>query len=198
MKLARGLTHIDTTRLLGRGRELVVLLVLAGFFIAGAIAGAAAGSEQLPAGEALIPGDGSIYGYSTYAGLLFSCARYHLFVLLFSTSLLGVLLIPAALAFRGFALACSTAYLTANYPEAGTVVSLLVLGFPALFTVPALFVAAHWGEMFSMRLLAGFMRRPLPPVRRGRDNCALAVALLLFAAAAVECYIVPPLVRLLI
>ena len=65
MKLARGLTHIDTTRLLGRGRELVVLLVLAGFFIAGAIAGAVAGSEQLPAGEALMPGDGSIYGYST-------------------------------------------------------------------------------------------------------------------------------------
>ena len=181
-----------------RGRELTALAILAAAFLAGAAAGAFAGSGELPAGESIMPGDGSIYGYDTYAGLLFSCARYHLLVLLFSTSLLGVLLIPAALAFRGFSLACSAAWLASAYPDTGAVLALIVLGLPALFTVPGLFVAAHWGELFSLRLLAGYVRRPMPPAGRERDNRALAVAVLLFAAAALEYFAVPPLVRLLI
>ena len=115
-----------------------MLSILAACFIAGAVAGALAGSGQLPAGEEILPGDGSVYGYGTYAGLLFNCARYHLFVLLFSTSLLGGLLIPATLAFRGFALSCSAAWMVEAYPEAGTALSLIVLGLPALLTVPSL------------------------------------------------------------
>ena len=75
---------------------------------------------------------------------------------------------------------------------------LVVLGLPALLTVPSLFVVAFGGELFSARLLSNYARRPLPPrYRRGEDR-ALAAALMLFAAAAVECYAVPPLVRLLI
>ncbi len=175
-----------------------MLSILAACFIAGAVAGALAGSGQLPAGEEILPGDGSVYGYETYAGLLFNCARYHLFVLLFSTSLLGGLLIPATLAFRGFALSCSAAWMVEAYPEAGTALSLIVLGLPALLTVPSLFVTAHWGEMFSLRLLAGFTRRPLPAQRMPRDNRALAVVVMLFAAAAVEHFVVPPLVKLIL
>ena len=175
-----------------------MLSILAVCFIAGAVAGALAGSGQLPAGEEILPGDGSVYGYGTYAGLLFNCARYHLFVLLFSTSLLGGLLIPATLAFRGFALSCSAAWMVEAYPEAGTALSLIVLGLPALLTVPSLFVTAHWGEMFSLRLLAGFTRRPLPAQRMSGDNRALAVVVMLFAAAAVEHFVVPPLVKLIL
>lgn len=181
-----------------RGGELIVLSLLAASFLAGAVAGALAGSEQLPAGEQVLPGDGSIYGYDTYAGLLFSCARYHLLVLLFSTSLLGGLLIPATLAFRGFALSCSAAWMVEAYPEAGTALSLIVLGLPALLTVPSLFVTAHWGELFSMRLLAGFTRRGAIMPRSARDNRAWAVAVMLFAAAAMEHFIVPPLVELIL
>lgn len=198
MKAARSFVHIDTTRLMRRGGELIVLSILAACFIAGAVAGALAGSGQLPAGEEILPGDGSVYGYGTYAGLLFNCARYHLFVLLFSTSLLGGLLIPATLAFRGFALSCSAAWMVEAYPEAGTALSLIVLGLPALLTVPSLFVTAHWGEMFSLRLLAGFTRRPLPAQRMSGDNRALAVVVMLFAAAAVEHFVVPPLVKLIL
>lgn len=84
------------------------------------------------------------------------------------------------------------------YPEAGTALSLIVLGLPALLTVPSLFVTAHWGEMFSLRLLAGFTRRPLPAQRMPRDNRALAVVVMLFAAAAVEHFVVPPLVKLIL
>ena len=199
MNAARRFVHIDTARVLLRGRELIVLVIIAASFMCGALAGAFTGSADVPLGDNVLTGDGSIYGSDTYAGLLFSCARYHLLVLLFSTSLLGVFLIPATLAFRGFALACSAAYLSQAYPETGAVLAVAVLGLPALFTVPGLFVTAHWGELFSARLLALFTHRaPLPPQRRGKGNSALAVALLLFAAAAVEYYIVPQLVGLLI
>ena len=136
--------------------------------------------------------------YDTYALLLFDCSKYHLLVLLFSTSLFGVLLIPATLALRGFALACSAAWIASTYTDNGTALALVVLGLPALFTVPALFVASQWGMMFSSRLLAGFMRRPLPVYRTRGENRLLAVCVMLFAAAAVEYFLVPPIVRLLI
>ena len=116
VRTARRLPRIDTARLIRRGSGFAVLLLIAAFFLAGAVAGAVAGSgDNLPAGETILPGDGSVYGQDSYPGLLFSCARYHLLVLLFSTSLIGVLLIPATLAFRGFTLSCSAAYLVAAY-----------------------------------------------------------------------------------
>lgn len=198
MRSARALPRIDTSRLMRRGGELILLLIIAAFFVAGAVAGALAGSEQLPAGETLLTEDGSVYGRDTFPGLLFDCARYHLLVLLFSTSLIGVLLIPATLAFRGFTLACSAAYLIAAYPEQGVGLALTVLGLPALLTVPSLFVTAHAGALFSSRLLAAFTRRPLPMLRQGGDGRALAVAAMLAAAAGVEYFLVPPIVRLLI
>ncbi len=198
VRTARGFARIDTSRLLRNSSGLAILIAVSLCFLAGAVVGALAGSSQLPTGETLLPGDGSVYGYDTYAGLLFSCSRYHLLVLLFSTSLLGVFLIPATLAFRGFALACSAAWLTASYDGSGAALSLIILGLPALFTVPGLFATAQWGIQFSVRFLASFTRRPLPAFRRERDNRVLAVCIMLFAAAAVEYFVVPPLVRLLI
>ena len=172
-----------------------MLLLLCAAFLAGAAGGSLLGSAESAAAEGVLPGDGSVYGADGYFSLLFSCAKYHLLVLLFSTSLAGVLLIPATLAFRGFALSCTAACVASAYPEQGTA---LVLGLPALLTVPSLFVVAFGGELFSARLLSNYARQPLPPrYRRGEDR-ALAAALMLFAAAAVECYAVPPLVRLLI
>lgn len=175
-----------------------MLFLLCAAFLAGAAGGSLLGSAESAAAEGVLPGDGSVYGADGYFSLLFSCAKYHLLVLLFSTSLAGVLLIPATLTFRGFALSCTAACVASAYPEQGTALVLVVLGLPALLTVPSLFVVAFGGELFSARLLSNYARRPLPPrYRRGEDR-ALAAALMLFAAAAVECYAVPPLVRLLI
>lgn len=198
MKPGRNFLRIDTTRLRRRSGEYTALMVAAAFFLAGALAGAFAGRTQPTSAETLLPGDGSIYGSTSYAGLLFSCAKYHLAVLLASTSLIGVLLIPAAMALRGFALSCSAAWIVVNYPEGGVALALVLLGLPGLFTVPALFVAAQWGELFSLRLLAAFRRAPALPYRRERDNRATAAVILVFAAAAVEYFLVPPLVRLII
>lgn len=78
------------------------------------------------------------------------------------------------------------------------VLALIVLGLPALLTVPSLFALAHSGTMFSIRLLSGFARRPVAVPRPARDNRAFAVAIMLFAAAAAEYFLVPPLVQLVI
>ena len=177
-----------------QGGEAFTLLIISAAFIAGAVGGSLLGSGELSAAEGVLPG----YGSDSYFSLLFSCAKYHLIVLLFSTSLAGVLLIPATLAFRGFALSCTAAFVASAYPEQGIALVLVVLGLPALLTVPSLFIVAYGGELFSARLVSHYVRRPLPPrYRRGEDR-ALAVAVMLLAAAAIECFAVPPLVRLLI
>ena len=88
------------------------------------------------------------------------------------------------------------AYLSAEF--AGRVRKKAVVCFLCLLTVPALFVTAQWGELFALRLLSFFTHRPLsaPPPRR--DNRVLAVVLLLFGAAAMELFVVPPVVEMLI
>ena len=93
MKPARRFPHIDTARLVRQGGEALVLLLLCAAFLAGAAGGSLLGSAESAAAEGVLPGDGSVYGADGYFSLLFSCAKYHLLVLLFSTSLAGVLLI---------------------------------------------------------------------------------------------------------
>ena len=177
-----------------------MLLLLCAAFLAGAAGGSLLGSAESAAAEGVLPGDGSVYGADGYFSLLFSCAKYHLLVLLFSTSLAGVLLIPATLAFRGFALSCTAACVASAYPEQGTALVLVVLGLPcAPDCADALFVVAFGGRaVFSaapVELRKAASASPL--IGAGRTGL-LAAALMLFAAAAVECYAVPPLVRLLI
>lgn len=110
----------------------------------------------------------------SFLGLLFSCSKYHLLVLLLSTSLFGVALIPVALAFRGFVLACTAAYIASAYPEQGVALTLVVLGLPSLLTVPGLFIVAFdgacflqgcWRSMFVVQF-----RRAIPV---GRIGCWL-------------------------
>ena len=147
-----------------------MLLVLAAGFLAGSAAGALAGSAAFDLVPQLLAEDGSVYGGGSYAALLLDCSAAHLLTLLFSTSVIGVLLIPAAMAMRGFTLACSAAWLTAAWPGDGWALALAVLALPALFTVPSLFVTAQSGMAFSLRLLGAYTRRAPPMPRRRGDG----------------------------
>ena len=175
-----------------------MLLVLAAGFLAGSAAGALAGSAAFDLVPQLLAEDGSVYGGGSYAALLLDCSAAHLLTLLFSTSVIGVLLIPAAMAMRGFTLACSAAWLAAAWPGDGWALALAVLALPALFTVPSLFVTAQSGMACALRLLGAYTRRAPPMPRRRGDGRAAAVALMLLAAAGVEYFIVPTLVRLIL
>ena len=176
----------------------LILAILCAAFLAGAVMGAFTSSAAAGEAAAAIGEDGQVYGYDTFLEHLFGCAKYHVLVLLFATSVFGAVLIPAALAFRGFALACSAAGIAAAYPGRGVLLAAVALGLPAVLTVPALFLLAFDGFAFSARLSALCLRRTPPaPFLRGDDR-ALAAAAALFLAAAVECFAVPPLVRLIL
>ena len=94
----------------------LILAILCAAFLAGAVLGAFTSSAAAGEAAAAIGEDGQVYGYDTFLEHLFGCAKYHVLVLLFATSVFGAVLIPAALAFRGFALACSAAGIAAAYP----------------------------------------------------------------------------------
>lgn len=199
MKAAQQFARIDISRLIRQSGELLILLVLCVAFVGGAAAGSSLSSGEFSSAEnVLSSSSGEIYGYDSFLGLLFSCSKYHLLVLLLSTSLFGVALIPVALAFRGFVLACTAAYIASAYPEQGVALTLVVLGLPSLLTVPGLFIVAFDGACFSSRLLAQYVRRPVSPRYSRGENRLLAVAVMLILAAAVEHFLVPQLVKFLI
>ena len=198
MKAAQGLARVDIARLVRQSGELLVLFLLCAAFLGGAAAGTALSSGEFSGAESVLGGEGAVYGYDSVAGRLLSCTKYHLMTLLFSTSIVGVLLIPAALAFRGFVLACTAAYIASAYPEQGVALTLVVLGLPSLLTVPGLFVVAFDGACFSSRLLAEHLRRPVAARYSRGENRLAAVGVMLVLAAAMERFVVPQLVGLLI
>ena len=195
---ARFLSHIDMARLSRRGGEFLVLAVLALAFLLGSAAGAIAGSSGFEYGGSVIPDNGNLNDGGSFLSALAGCAGIHILVLLFSTSLTGALLIPAALALRGFTLACSAAWLAVTIPGRGTALALAVLGLPSLLTVPALFAASQWGMAFSLRLLSVYRRRPLPMNRLRSGGVWAAVCVMLLDAAAIERFLVPTLAGLIL
>lgn len=178
-------------------RSLAILFLC---FLAGSAAGAFLGGgalTEVSLGAAF--SDGSVYASAGYWELLFSCARYPAAVLLFGTSLLGVVLIPCALAFRGFVFSCTAGAIAGAYPGLrGTALCAAVLGLPALLVLPCLFFAGTAALEFSGKLLSGAGRRPgraiLPDGALRLFLCVPALC----AAACVEAFAVPPLVRLIL
>ncbi|NCB52393.1 MAG: hypothetical protein EOM54_11030 [Clostridia bacterium] len=169
-------------------------------FTAGAVLGSLAGTWNIAvsAAEKISIESGNIYGANGFFGLLFFCSKYHLFVVLFGTSLMGVILIPAAFALRGFVLSCTAASLAAAYPENGYLITLVILGLPSLLTVPSLFILGRDSLSFSSHLLSMFDRRALVPAVNSGENNFLVCAAALILAAAIEYSLVPRLVDFLI
>ncbi|MEG1633110.1 MAG: hypothetical protein RR314_03560 [Oscillospiraceae bacterium] len=177
------------------------LIVLFAFFVGGSVAGSLLGGKALAgtAGEALLLSDGRVYAAVGYLPLFFSCAKYHIAILLFATSLLGVFLIPCAMAVRGFVLACTAVTLAASYPGLrGVLISLVVLGIPSLITVPCLFLLGRDGLCMSIRLIALFDRRPPLPLPGDAVTDISVTAIALCLASAVEYFAVPALISMLI
>lgn len=168
-------------------------------FVAGAVLGSFAGTWRLTVSvaEHVLLEDGSIYGAGGFFELLFLCSRYHLLVLIFGTSLLGVVLIPATFALRGFVLSCTAASIASSYPDRGLILTAVILGLPSLLTVPSLFIVGRDSLCFSSRLLSMYDRRPTPAGNSRLYDFAVCAAALVLAAA-IEYALVPKLVELLI
>jgi len=174
------------------GETAAVLLAFLLGALAGSLFGMFAPSEGLPAA---VSGVLEAVGKKTYAQALIGCAGLHLLVLFFSVSLLGLLCIPALSAVRGFTLSCASAAIISVYRLRGAVLSLAVLGVPALLTLPCFFLLAMDGMRFSRRLLRAFSGAASGYERGALPRHLLISAALLPAAAAVEVLLVPSLLN---
>ena len=98
---------------------------------------------------------GSAYKVFFYTGL----------ALLFSTSILGVFLIPALALVRAYSLACSIAALYVSHSGDGLAYAAAAIGVPAAFSVPAFLTCACAGllsscQLYSLRFGSAFRPRP--------------------------------------
>lgn len=131
-------------------------------FAAGAIIGAFVGAfsitEAIPA---LVAGHFAYAGTArSLAEILWNCGKFHLFSLLCASSLLGVAAIPAIAAVRGYLIACTAAAIYACYPDNGLLINFIVLGLPALISLPCLFIIASDSLTESGRLCAMALGSP--------------------------------------
>lgn len=186
------------TALYRRQTDLPVLILLVLCFLLGSVLGCAVGSgAEADEVTHLLSGTrpSGLWGYLC---CLYTVGRYHLVVLLAATSLLGVVVIPATLLFRGYFLSCAAAATIASLPEHGIAVALTACGISAVLTVPALFLLAMDGFGLSGRLRA---------LSAGRSNrysneavfSHLGIsAVCLITAAAAEQLLVPTLLSYLL
>lgn len=120
--------------------SLVFLLLI---FSLGVLAGGIVGFFS-PIPE--LPGDISTYVQSSLLPRSFLSAlgdvfRFFLLALVFSTSYLGVFLIPSLVLVKAYMLSCSVAVLFAAYSYKGLSFSALISGVPALFLIPCFLIA---------------------------------------------------------
>lgn len=177
---------------------MLALIVMALAFVAGSVLGSILGTGAMGIAEPVLLTEGRVYAYEGFPALFLSCCGYYLAALFFASSLLGLALIPATLALRGFVLSCTAASLAAAYPGCRWALTFAVLGLPAAFSVPGLFIVGFEGMRFSGRLLSVYMRRaPAPAFPDSGVRIAEAFALAAVAAAA-ELLVVPGLVSLIL
>ena len=149
-------------------------------FLAGAVLGSASGCffvrpEGVGGMDAAISGlvSGSFWE-SAYKALF-----YIGLALVFSTSYLGVFLIPALALVRAYTFSCSVASLAAAFGRRGLACAAASLGLPALLSVPAFLLCACAGVGASRRLCSLRFGDVFPGTRGGL-SCGQAV----FIAAA--------------
>ncbi|MCL2342671.1 MAG: stage II sporulation protein M [Firmicutes bacterium] len=132
------------------GFILLALCFLAGAGL-GAYAGSFAGTSSATAFRTV-----ESFGDVGYIKLLWDNVRFHLIAILLATTFLGVVLLPALSALRGYFIGCTASVLFCGgggFPPIAA-----VLGFPLLVCLPCFFVLTADAFRFSARTLA-FVRR---------------------------------------
>lgn len=125
------------------------------------------------------------------------CSKYHIFIWLISTSFLGVVLVPMALAYRGFVLCCSSAALIFDYGIMGAVISAAMFGLTALVSIPCLLIVATDSMSSSLSLFSqryGIKRRGSYDTNSKRS---LICILIMLPLAFIEHKIIPILLEYL-
>ena len=191
---------------LGPTAQLPVLVLLAGFFLLGAILGQvfagkvpdAAGQELERYLESFLRLDAQQAAPEVFWLTLLLYFRYPLLALLLGFASIGVLLLPCATVLFGLMLSFSVSCFTAAFGWDGVLLALAVFGLRCAVTLPCYFLlaAASLRSSVALASLSFGKGRRTAPVRFGSCGRSAAIGTFLLIGACVDMVVSPTLLRL--
>lgn len=130
------------------------------------------------------------------AAAFFHFSRFHLVAFLLGSSYFGIILIPALSCVRGYVLSFTAASIISVYPQNGLIMAAVILGIPALISLPCYFLLSIEGFRSAGRIFH-LVRGNSAPRKDRLFACALACLPFLAAGTLAELKLVPYLVSLL-
>ena len=128
--------------------------------------------------------------------VFFHFARFHLVAFLLGSSFLGIALLPVLSCIRGYALSCTAASIISCYPSNGIIMAAIILGIPAIVSLPCFFTISIDGLMSSNRIFH-LVRGNSAPRKDKLYTRSLACLPFLAIGTLIEIKLVPYLVSLL-
>ena len=168
----------------------VPLVVLAGCFLAGGLAGLLLSGRTGGTGDTALAELLRTFLERSAAqapqaapapALLWECVRWHLLVFVLGFTSLGLLFLPVVFALRGFLMAFSIGTFVHLFGGAGCLLALAVFGVTGAVSLPALFVLGVQGMAAARALASRFLgesRRTLPYGRTYFLRCAVCAGAL--------------------
>jgi hypothetical protein len=171
------------------------LVLISSFFFIGCVFGALVGTVNPKILTELgIPELLTISGTSIYEALALFFG-FHVAALALGTSFLGLVTLPLLTTLNGFAVSCASATIISGNGSQGVVMALLIVGLPALFSVPCYFAlsatAFNWSGRLA-RLARGDFSAAAPKKSSGLWFCLPVLA----AGFIAELFLVPYLLSL--
>lgn len=128
--------------------------------------------------------------------VFFHFSRFHLVAFLLGSSFFGVALLPVISCLRGYALSCTAASIISCYPNNGIIMAVVILGIPAMISLPCFFTISIDGFMSSARIFH-LVRGNSAPRKDKLYARSLACLPFLAIGTLLEIKLVPYLVSLL-
>ena len=135
-------------------------------------------------------------GDSGFPLALLRFVRFHLLAIFLGSSVLGVILLPALTALRGYALSCTAATIISAYPDNGIIMAFIILGIPSLFSLPCYFILTGDAFFSSRRIYSLSRGNPSDTADKLVGRVILCLPFLLVGAL-IEMRLVPYLISLL-
>ncbi|MEG0035714.1 MAG: hypothetical protein RR743_03550 [Oscillospiraceae bacterium] len=166
-------------------------------FVGGCLIGGLMGAMFSSGSEFTQFTDSTALGGTNYLLIFYRLIRFQLIAILLGSSILGVAFLPLLCGARGYALSCAAATIISASPDKGIIMALIILGVPAIFSLPCFF-AASVDAFFCSRKLCYLLRGACSPAPQRLLLRFLVYFSFTALAAFLEMQLVPYLVSLLI
>lgn len=133
---------------------------------------------------------------SSSLSVFFHFARFHLVAFFLGSTFFGIALLPVLSCIRGYALSCTAASIISCYPNNGIIMAAVILGIPAIISLPCFFTISIDGFMSSARIFH-LVRGSSAPRKDKLYAKSLACLPFLVIGSLIELKLVPYLVSLL-